>query len=742
VANQNLHALKDIDYLIITHPMFQSHAERLKEMHSRIDDLVIEIVQPQYIYNEFSCGAQDLAGIRNFIKMLYNNSSAEHRIKYVLLFGDASYDFKNPEVCLIPTWESFNGCQITGSVVTDDFYVCMGDNEGDMEVAGLSIIDLAIGRLPVNTTAEATDVLDKIEAYIAKTPAAMNNWRNSITLMCDDEDSQFITNMEYLAKHVSGWGGDVIVDKIYLDAYNQIATASGQRCPEINEAIANRMSKGTLVYAYNGHGGEIGLGDERILTIPDINSWTNLPMCPLFITATCEFSRYDDHTRTSAGEIMFNSPVGGSIAMITTARTTSNSYPLLVRTFDHMFEMREGEYPTMGDIFMHSKNDASKITKVFVLFGDPALRLAYPKNNVVLTTINDKPATLPSDTIPTNDTLKALSNIELRGEVRDNFGLKMDDFNGIVSVSVYDKENTYKTKGDNGSPVVSFKMRNSLLFEGKATVENGEFAISFTVPKDINYSYGKGLISFYATNYETDANGMFNNIIVGGYNNDAIPDVDGPEARVFIDDTLFVNGGITNENPVFYALVRDEHGINTTGAGIGHDITATLTGATQKTYILNSYYETATSVNDWGSIAYRFYGLNEGEHHLKFKVWDIYNNSTTVYLDFTVVKSNSIVIENLYNAPNPMTSYTNFGFEHNQSGNIDIEINIYNISGQLVKTIKDSRYGTSTRIDPIYWDGTSDSGAKLPSGVYLYNVTMTNSNNEKRSEYSKLIIGR
>ena len=742
VANQNLHALKDIDYLIITHPMFQSHAERLKEMHSRLDDLVIEIVQPQYIYNEFSCGAQDLAGIRNFIKMLYNNSSDEHRIKYVLLFGDASYDFKDPEVCLIPTWESFNGCQITGSVVTDDFFVCMGDNEGDMEVAGQSIIDLAIGRLPVNTTAEATDVLDKIEAYIAKSPAAMNNWRNSITLMCDDEDSQFITNMEYLAKHVSGWGGDVIVDKIYLDAYNQIATASGQRCPEINEAIANRMSKGTLVYAYNGHGGEIGLGDERILTIPDINSWTNLPMCPLFITATCEFSRYDDHTRTSAGEIMFNSPVGGSIAMITTARTTSNSYPLLVRTFDHMFEMREGEYPTMGDIFMHSKNDASKITKVFVLFGDPALRLAYPKNNVVLTTINDKPATLPSDTIPTNDTLKALSIIELRGEVRDNFGLKMDDFNGIVSVSVYDKENTYKTKGDNGSPVVSFKMRNSLLFEGKATVENGEFAISFTVPKDINYSYGKGLISFYATNYETDANGMFNNIIVGGYNNDAIPDVDGPEARVFIDDTLFVNGGITNENPVFYALVRDEHGINTTGAGIGHDITATLTGATQKTYILNSYYETATSVSDWGSIAYRFYGLNEGEHHLKFKVWDIYNNSTTVYLDFTVVKSNSIVIENLYNAPNPMTNYTNFGFEHNQSGNIDIEINIYNISGQLVKTIKDNRYGTSTRIDPIYWDGTSDSGAKLPSGVYLYNVTMTNSNNEKHSEYSKLIIGR
>ncbi len=745
VANQNLHAMKDVDYLIVTHPVFQSHAERLKAIHSQIDDLVIEIVQPEYIYNEFSCGAQDIAGIRNFVKMLYNNSSEEHKLKYVLLFGDASYDYKNPDVCLVPTWESFQSCQITGSIVTDDFYVCLDPEEGDMEATAeptASIIDLPIGRMPVQTTEEATGVLDKIEAYLAHNTVTMSNWRNVVTLMCDDQDSQFINNMEYLANHIPGWGGDVIIEKIYLDAYNQVVTASGQRCPEINEAIANRMGKGTLAWAYNGHGGEIGLGDERILTIPDINSWNNIPMMPLFITATCEFSRYDDHTRTSAGEMMFTKPNGGAIAMITTARTTGGSQDLLNRTFERMFQMQNGEYPTMGDIFLRTKADLKSNTKVFVLFGDPALRLAYPKNNVVLKEINGKPVSLPSDTLMTNDTLKALSNIELRGEVTDNFGERMTDFNGIVSVSVYDKENTYRTKGDNGSPVMNFQMRNSLLFDGKAQVEGGEFTVSFTVPKDINYSYGEGLISFYATDYQTDANGMYSKIIVGGYNNEALPDVDGPEARVFIDDTLFVSGGITNENPVFYAKMRDEHGINTTGAGIGHDITVNLTGATTKTYNLNSYYENSVDVNDWGSIAYRFYDLNEGEHHLSFKVWDIYNNSTTVYLDFTVVKSKTIAIENIFNAPNPMTSYTSFNFEHNQKGDIDIEISIYNISGQLVKTIKDSRYGTSTRIDPIYWDGTSDSGAALPSGVYVYNVTISDSSNEKHSGFSKLVIAR
>ena len=93
-------------------------------------------------------------------------------------------------------------------------------------------------------------------------------------------------------------------------------------------------------------------------------------------------------------------------------------------------------------------------------------------------------------------------------------------------------------------------------------------------------------------------------------------------------------------------------------------------------------------------------------------------------------------------APNPMTDYTRFCFEHNQKGAMDITIEIFNISGQKVKTIKDSRYGTSTRIDPIVWDGCSDSGAKLPAGVYIYNVNVVNSKKEKHSGYSKLVITR
>lgn len=735
VANQNLHALKDIDYLIITHPDFQSQAERLKALHSQLDDLTIEIVQPQYIYNEFSCGAQDIGAIRAFIRMLFNDSISENKLKYVLLFGDASYDYKNPSVCFIPTWEALSSCDITHSVVTDDFYVCLDPTEGNME-NGTSVIDLPIGRMPVSTLEEATDVINKIETYISDDSKVMSNWRNIVTLVSDDESNHFISNSEMIADSLSLWGADVITDKIYLDAFNQVATASGQRCPEMNEAITNRIDKGTLVMNYCGHGGEIGLGDERILTIDDINSWQNEKMLPLFVTSTCEFSRFDDHTRTSAGEMVFTNEHGGAINMITTARTTQGDSELLKRTYRNMFKMKNGEYPTMGEIFYNTKQSPTNNTKVYVLFGDPALRLAYPKYNVVLTKINGH------NVGSANDTLKALSTVELRGEVRDNFGVKMDDFNGTVTVSVYDKENTYRTKGDNGSPVRDFKLRNSILFSGKASVEAGEFTISFMLPKDINYAYGYGLISFYATNYVVDANGSYDNVIVGGYNSTALPDVDGPEAHIYIDDTLFISGGITNENPVFYAFVKDENGINTTGAGIGHDITATLSGATNRSYNLNSYYEAPNNVNDYGSIVYRLYNLNEGEHCISFRVWDIYNNSTTVSIEFTVIKSSNLTIENVCNAPNPMSSYTNFYFEHNQKGDFDVTVRIYNINGQLVKTISESRYSASGRVEPVYWDGTTDGGMPLQSGIYIYNMTLSNAKEEKVSKCSKLVIAK
>lgn len=733
VANQNLHSKYDFDYLIITHPYFYSQSERLKEIHSRIDNLEIEIVTPQQIYNEFSCGAQDITAIRDYIRMVYKKSNK--RLRYVLLFGDASYDYKNKsgQVCFIPSFESKLSCS-SGCIVTDDYYVCLDDNEGMMD--NTSIIDLAIGRMPVTTQEDASAMLDKIEQYIDINDENAGQWRKNITFIADDNDTYYVSHAEQLENIIRNNGGEgVDIDKIYLDAYPQIATSSGQRSPECNAAITNRVELGASIINYIGHAGEVGWAEERILTNEDIFSWRNSPKLHLMITASCEFSRFDDHTRTSAGEYVFLNHYGGAIAMMTTARVTfaPQNFKLMKLLYEHLFDTEGGEYITMGDVYVHAKQVGDENSKAYVFLGDPAIQLNYPENSIEITSINNHDVSLA-------DTLKALQNVTVAGVVNDVFGSHMSDFNGVLHINVYDKDVTYNTYG-NETDAISFKLKNSVIYTGKTEVKNGVFNASFTLPKDINYSYGKGRISLYANSDRCDAHGCYSNIIVGGLNENAETDETGPEIMLYVDDERFVDGSMTNENPLLLAYIKDKNGVNTSGAGIGHDITATLSGATNKVYTLNQFYNAPLDKDEFGSLSYKFYDLNEGEHTLTFKVWDIYNNSSSEVIRFNVVKGKVINIENVTSYPNPMSDNTNFTFEHNQKDNeIDVVIKIYDVMGQLVKTITERRYGTTARIEPIRWDGKSDGGVTLGAGIYVYNVTIKNAQNEESSGYSKLII--
>ena len=734
VSNQNLHSKYDFDYLIITHPDFYSQAQRLKEIHSRIDDLEIEIVTPQQIYNEFSCGALDIAAIRDYIKMIYDKS--DERLRYVLLFGDASYDYRNKSgnVCFVPTYESVSSLS-TSCMASDDFFACMDANEGNI-ASGANVVDVAIGRMPVTTLEEAEVVVSKVESYVSKEKETMGAWRKMITFSADDDDYFYMSHAEKLEELVRNQAGeDFLFDKIYLDAYPQVATSSGKRSPECNAAITNRVELGTSIINYIGHAGEVGWADERILTNEDILSWRNFSKLHLMITASCEFTRLDDHTRVSAGEYVFLNPNGGAVAMISAARVSqaSPNQAMFKMFYEHLLDVEGGNYITMGDMYVYAKQVGDNNSKAYYFVGDPAIRLNFPLNKVELTSINGQE-------LNQTDTLRALQNVDVKGVVKDVYGNLMTDFNGTMQINVYDKENMYNTFGDEDD-VQSFKLRDNVIFTGKVPVVNGEFAANFTLPKDINYSYGGGLMSFYAYSENTDAQGSYTDFVIGGMNQDAIEDETGPKIILFIDDENFVDGSLTNENPLLLAYLKDENGINTSSAGIGHDISVTLTGATNKTYSLNQFYDAPMSNYEFGTVSYKFYNLNDGEHVLTFRAWDIYNNSNTATIKFNVVKGKVIEIENLVNYPNPMSDNTNFTFEHNQKDNeIAIEIRIYNIMGQLVRTIEEHSFGTTARVSPIRWDGRSQNGDKLPSGIYIYNVTVINSQNEKSTEYSKLII--
>ena len=747
VDNQNLHGVRDVDFVILTYAGFMEQAERLKAIHNRIDpDLNVYITTPELVYNEFSCGAKDVSAIRDFCRMLYLDSTPGRKIKYLLLLGDCSYDFKNRDgiVDFVPSYETVNSLYMSTTYVTDDYFGFMDENEGNI---GSSLADIGIGRFPVQTLEQASQMVDKIERYIVKDATTMTPWRNKFTFFCDDE-SGFVQNADSLARMLKWVGGDgVVVDKIYLDAYPQISAPGGEIAPEVNAAINSCMEKGTLVLNYVGHGGEVQLAEEKILQRKDVDSWRNAPMYPLMITGTCEFSRFDDHRRTSLGEYSFLNQYGGMIAMFTTSRVTSgpNNMNFAKGVYNNLFRVVGGDHYRLGDVYRMAKTNGGNFEKRYVFFGDPALHLTYPKWKVETLSINGK---YPGNDIQINDTtwrtylvyhdtISALQPVEIEGVVKDLDGNVATSFNGLVSVIVYDKEAELVANG------VNFKLRNSMIFNGKAEAVNGKFKINFIVPRDISYRYGQGLINYYATDYDIDANGNCDSFIIGGFYDEATEDNEGPEIKLFIDDTLFVSGGLTGQNPMLLALVDDESGINTTGAGIGHDIMATLTGPTRNAYSLNDYFVADLDQPGKGSITYKMQDLADGDYTLTLKVWDIYNNSSTASIDFTVVNNSGMVIENAFNAPNPVTDETHFVFDHNQVGNnVKVDIYIFDIMGRWVNTISETVSGASTRTDPIRWNGCGAGGASLRNGVYIYRIVATNDNGETATLVSKLVLSK
>jgi len=751
IHNQNLHALGQYDFLIVSHPAFAGEAQRLAVIHYNAQNISCAVVTTEQIYNEFSSGVRDITAIRDYAKMFYDRASnASEMPKYLLLFGDGSYDNKNRtenNTAFIPTYQSLNSLLPTASYVTDDFFGLFDPGEGQNCDGS---IDIGIGRFPVKTLEEAKNAVDKTIIYLTKHNILTQNagnecspfsggisnygdWRNVICFIADDEDGNtHVSQAEFLAGMVDTTDKSYNIDKIYFDAYLQQTNAGGQRYPEVNDAINSRVEKGALIVNYTGHGGEEGWAHERVLTVAMINNFKNKYNLPVFVTATCEFSRFDDPKRTSAGEYVFLNPNGGGIALFSTTRLAfaSTNFSLNKAFYNHALQKVNNEYPTLGDLMKMSKNSIGNITSIrnFVLLGDPALKMVYPEYNVITTSVPD--------------TMKAMSKVTISGHIADDFGNVLTDFNGIIYPTVFDKPSYVNTlANDPQSSVFTFKLQKNVLFKGKASVVNGYFSFDFIVPLDIAYTYGNGKISYYADDGQRDAKGYFNNFYIGGFDENFIPDNQGPEIRLYLNDTTFVFGGITDENPVLLALLSDENGINTTGNGIGHDITAILDDNTTRIIILNDYYESDLNSYQTGRVTYPLYNLDLGLHNIKVKVWDVHNNSSEAYLEFYVTDSEELAIKHLLNYPNPFKETTSFIFEHNQiCSELNIEIEIYSLTGHMVKKISRDITSSGFKSDPIEWDGSSDGGQRLAAGVYVYKFFIKNCNGLQTEKSEKLIL--
>ena len=746
VPNQNLHGIRHADMVIITHPLFMQSATRLADHRQNSDGLEVVVVTPGQVYNEFSSGKPDVTAFRDFMKMLYDRAANEQEMpRYLLLFGKGTYDNRPGDpsgLNFIPTFQSANSLHPVRSFVSDDFFGLLDDDEGESREANrllIGLMDIGVGRIPATTPDQAMAAVNKIIGY--EDAASRGDWQNILCFIGDDGDNNLhMEQADFLAERVRSNYPVYNIEKIYLDAWPKIGTSVGQRYPDVNRAINERVRKGALIMNYTGHGNELRLADENIIDINDVLSWRNRDRLPVFMTATCDFSRFDEPERVSAGELLFLNPAGGAIALFSTTRLVYAYQNFLLNQNFYRFileRQHNGHDMRLGDVMRLTKiNTGGSINKRnFTLLGDPSMKLAIPQHKVVFTSINETPLTEPADT------LKALSRVTISGTIVDEHENTMDNFSGLVYHTVFDKTNIEQTLGNDGSAPFTFESRNNIIYKGKASTAGGNFSFSFIVPKDIAYHYGNGKISSFATSGSTSASGFFKDIIVGGSNPHAAEDSDGPEIELFMNDPNFISGGMTDQNPRLLGLLTDSSGINIAGAGIGHDITLVMNNDPANTIVLNEYYTADADSYQQGTIEYPFSDLEEGNYNLKLKAWDVHNNSSEASLDFTVSESAELALKHVFNYPNPFTGHTSFHFEHNHPDTpIDVLIQIFTVSGRLVKTFNKSIHTAGFKPDPIPWDGLDDYGDRIGRGVYIYRIRLRTENGKIAEKYEKLVI--
>ncbi len=753
IENQDLHNMPVPEMVIVTHPNFLTAAEELARFHNTEDNVETAVVTIDQVYNEYSSGGADITAIRDFTRDLYTRS-VQGQYKYLLLFGDASYDYKDRlqgNNNFVPTWQSAESFNLGTSYITDDYYGYMDVGENLNRFRG-SILDIGVGRIPCETLAQANQYVDKVKNYSSGL-ATYGDWRNRILLMADDVDeiwerAYFIPYSEQLETRALNASKSFNVEKIYTDAYRQVSTTGSETYPEASRDMFRKVQQGCLITNYVGHGGEVGLASEKLLTLQHVNDWSNMDALSLFITITCEFTRFDDPRRVSAGEQLLLNPQGGAIALLTTTRVVNVVDGVLLNRaiFDTVLARPNGRPQTLGEIIKAAKNVGSVVGSLdktkFSLVGDPAIRLAIPFHNVRTTEIN---GVVPGT--QTLDTLKALSKVTLAGVVEDANGSRLSNFNGVMQVSVYDKKTERETLVNDGVGAPQpFEVRNALIYRGKVGVTNGNFSAEFRVPLDIAYRFGNGKISYYGSDLETeqDAAGYFDTILVGGFNNNAPADDVGPNIELYINDQSFVRGGVTGKDPFLYAVLADSSGINTVGNGVGHDLRAVLNNQNDQPYVLNEFYEADLNSYKSGEVRYQFFDLDEGEYTLKLRAFDIYNNPAEATTEFLVADSEELVLRKVLNYPNPFTTYTEFQFEHNRANQpLDVQVQVFTVSGKLVKTINTSINTSGNRVTGISWNGLDDYGDKIGKGVYVYRVQVRSPlDNTSADEYEKLVILR
>ncbi len=742
VENQDLHGEESVDLVIVTHPLFVQQAEEVAEMHMIYDGLSSLVVTPQKVYNEFSSGRPDPMAVRELLRMMRKRAQAsgDNGPRYLLLFGQGTYDNKDilgnnyPTILTCQSEVSFT--DEGGSYGTDDMFGYLDDGESSSQSESL---DVGIGRLPARNVMEANRMVDKIRRYLERSDLPKEeirgDWRNKLVFLADDADPSspgdtvFASSSESMANNIESLYPVFNIEKVYADAYQQQSGAVGSYYPDVNNALRKILNYGCLMFNYVGHGSIEYIGTERYIEPNDAASYTNKDQLAFFVTSTCSYGRFDKLSEVCGCEHLLNAQ-GGAIATVTASRPIGH-----IQRFNSdvcVNAITPGN--SVGDALRLAKN-ATSVSHSFVLLGDPALKLSIPQNQVVVTKINGHEVVAG-----VADSAKVLSEVTVAGEVRNPSGQLMDGFDGVLYATVYDRPTkTHTLANDNEGTEVAFSLRNSVLYRGRVTVTGGRFEYKFIVPRDVAYKYDYAKLSHFAKSASDCASGQYGNLMLGGFDENADLTECRPEIKLYINDTTFRNGGITDENPYIYARLYDKVGINSAGTGIGHDIMALVDDNPNNQIVLNDFYETDLYDSHRGTVNYGLTALAPGEHTVSLKAWNIFNYSATARVNFIVHSSDSLVTGRCFVYPNPSRGRTTIHYEHNSLSQLkSLEIAIYSSSGQVVRVIKPT-LNENSYVVAVDWDMQSDKGTPVADGVYMVRITALSKDGSKSRSHTKIV---
>lgn len=747
ISNQDLHGNANPDLVIVAHSDLLSEAQRLASLHSIVDNMEVLVTTDKAVYNEFSSGQQDPIAIRELLRMYRyrsDNDSTLSAPRYLLLFGKGCYDNRNITGHSLPalvTWQTPTSFDSEGSsLASDDVFGYLDDGESGLTYESLEV---GIGRLPAKSLEEATHLVDKIEQYMYRRDLLeadiRGDWRNSVALLADDADpscqadTSFTYSQEVTARRINTLYPQYNIDKIYADAYVQQSGADGSFYPDAKNALTKRINYGCMLLNYIGHGSSQYIGTERYMEKADINNYSNLLQLPFFITSTCTFGKYDMIGETCGAEEFVLSN-GAGIGCVAASRPIAHIQVVNTKVVEQALNPDN----RMGDALRMAKN-ANPATHALTLMGDPALRLSFPTYSVVVTKINGK-----SVDSTQADSALVLSTVTVEGEIRDADGQVVDDFDGIIYPEVYDRPvSTHTLANDNEGCEVNFTKQQSLLYKGRAPVSGGHFEYHFIIPRDVAYKFDRCKLSHYAKSESEDATGAYQNLYLGGFDESVNLEESRPEVRLYINDTNFRDGGMTDENPTLLVRLYDSIGINAVGSGLGHDITAILDENPNGLIVLNDFYETDVADEHYGSVHYALSGLSAGWHTVSVKAWNIFNYSNSATLRFCVHGSDTLTSSAFSAWPNPSSTQVAMRMEHNCPSSISsATFEIYDMRGRLVRTLTPTAIDGSYVVGPVIWDLRDDGGRRVQAGIYPTRCTLITTDGERLTERGKVVVSK